>query len=458
MNHQRYFQFPYGYSVPNGMMNNRFNNNSQNYNMNPNYVNGYPNMNNYQNLYNSYNYNYGNNNNLNNFQNYQNNQNHRNNQNYRNYPNNINSSNYLNSINNSNNINQYNQYNQNNLSNRGENGLENGIPNSQRQRNFQPNNNNINYNINPSQNQNINPLQINNIKNINGNQNQNIQNGNGQNGANINNANNVNIENGQAEEKKEEKVKTYAELNIDYENDIRKQIEQTSPLISEDFDIKILINEYSSNEEYLNSIKNITKKYKYIRKVRRDGNCFYRSFIFRLFEHICIKNNKILFEKIKQKIIDAKELTERNGYEWAAVEDFYNLFLKEFTDCFNSLTYESTVRDYLDTLFCEREKGNYLIYFIRFCISAYIKEQKDMYQMYIESPIDEWITKEVEAIDHEADQVQIMACVNYFDIGVKIEYLNKNQSEVVKLPYDKPDDQFFIFLLFTPGHYDILYP
>ena len=446
MNYPRYFSFPY--SVPNGMINYGFNNN-YNYNMNRNYVNGYPNNNNYQNPLYNYNYNnnnYGNSNNGRIIHNSQNNQI---------YPNNINNSNNQYSQNNqitqgriSNSNNLYNRSNQNNVFYRGENGMENGIPNSQRQRNMQANNNQNNH-INQSQKQNINPNQIN---IINGNDIQNIENGKEQNGAN------ATVENGKSEEKKEEKVKTYEELNLDYENDIRKQIEQTTPLISEDFDIKILINEYSSNEEYLNSIKNITKKYKYIRKVRRDGNCFYRSFIFRLFEHICIKNDKILFEKIKQKIIDSKDLTQRNGYDWVAVEDFYNLFLKEFTNCFNSLTYEHTVRDYLDTLFCEREKGNYLIYFIRFCIAAYIKEQKDTYQMYIESPIDEWIVKEVEAINHEADQVQIMACVNYFDLGVKIEYLNKKQSEVVKLPYDKPDKQFFIFLLFTPGHYDILYP
>ena len=509
MSHPRYFSFPY--SVPNGMMNSGVNNNDY-YNMNQNYVNGYSNMNNYQNPLRNYNYNnnfFGRNSNGSNIQNnpnnqiypnninsqiYQGNISNSNNQNNQIYRGNINSQNnqiyqgnisnsnsqnnqiyqgnisnsknqnnqiyqgnisnlnnqnnqiYQGNINNSNNL-----YNQNNIYYRGENGLENGLPNSQRQRNtqiFNNPNNNINYNISQSQNQNINPNQIN---YINGNNVQNIENGNQQNGAN------ANIENGKPEEKKE-KVKTYAELNLDYENDLRKQIEKTTPLISEDFDIKILIDEYNSNQEYLNSIINITKKYKYIRKVRRDGNCFYRSFIFRLFEHICIKNDRILFEKIKQKLLDSKDLIQRNGYDWVAVEDFYNLFLREFTNCFNSLTYESTVRDYLDTLFCEREKGNYLIYFIRFCIAAYIKEQKDTYQMYIEGPIDEWIGKEVEAIDHEADQVQIMACVNYFDIGVKIEYLNKNQSEIVKLPYDKPDEQFFIFLLFTPGHYDLLYP
>ena len=51
-----------------------------------------------------------------------------------------------------------------------------------------------------------------------------------------------------------------------------------------------------------------------------------------------------------------------------------------------------------------------------------------------------------------------MACVNYFDVGVKIEYLNKFKNEVVKLPENKPDNEFFIYLLFSPGHYDILYP
>ena len=165
--------------------------------------------------------------------------------------------------------------------------------------------------------------------------------------------NNNNKEKGKSEK---EKKKTNDELILDYENSIRKEIEETTPLISEDFNITILIDEYKSNEEYIKNIENICKKYKSIRKVRRDGNCFYRCFIFRLFEHICIKNDKILFEKIKQKIIDAKELTGKNGYDWVVVEDFYDLFLKEFTNCFNCLTDKTTVRDYLDTLFKDKKR------------------------------------------------------------------------------------------------------
>ena len=140
------------------------------------------------------------------------------------------------------------------------------------------------------------------------------------------------------------------------------------------------------------------------------------------------------------------------------VEDFYNVFYGEFCSCFNSVNNNGvSVRDYMDNLFKDKDKGNYLIYFIRFCIAAYLKDNRALYEVYIEGDFDTWIRKEVEAIDNEADQIQIMACVNYFDIGVKIEYLNKLKNEVVKFPEDKKDEDIFIEVLFTPGHYDILY-
>ena len=247
-------------------------------------------------------------------------------------------------------------------------------------------------------------------------------------------------------------------MAVEYENAIRNEIAQTTPLISEQLDIKILLKDYEDNLEYLNSVQIVTKKYNYIRKVRRDGNCFYRAFIYRIFEYICMKNDNYLYNNLLKKIEGVKELTTKNGYEWILVEDFYNVFYGEFCSCFNSVNNSGvSVRDYMDKLFNDKEKGNYLIYFIRFCIAAYLRENKTLYEVYIEGDFDNWIRKEVEAIDNEADQIQIMACVNYFDIGVKIEYLNKHKNEVVKFPEDKKDEDIFIEVLFTPGHYAILY-
>ena len=234
-------------------------------------------------------------------------------------------------------------------------------------------------------------------------------------------------------------------MAVEYENAIKAEIEQTTPLISDQLEIQILLDDYKDNLEYANSVKIITEKYKYIRKVRRDGNCFYRAFIYRLFEYICMKNDNTLFNDILKKIEGIKDLTAKNGYDWMIVEDFYTVFYGEFCSCFNSVNNNGvSVRDYMDNLFKDKEKGNYLIYFMRFCVAAYLKDNRQLYEMYIEGDFDTWIRKEVEAIDNEADQIQIMACVNYFEIGVKIEYLNKYKNEVVKFPEDKKDEDIFI--------------
>ena len=95
--------------------------------------------------------------------------------------------------------------------------------------------------------------------------------------------------------KKKDNKKSDNDLILDYENNLRKEIELTTPLISDELPISNLTEEYKSNKEYLQSIENISKKYKTYRKVRRDGNCFYRSFIYRLFEQTCIKNDKNLY-------------------------------------------------------------------------------------------------------------------------------------------------------------------
>ena len=259
-------------------------------------------------------------------------------------------------------------------------------------------------------------------------------------------------------QKQSKEIMEKERMAVEYENAIKAEIEQTTPLISELLDIKILLKDYEENLEYANSVKIITEKYKYIRKVRRDGNCFYRAYIYRLFEYICMKNNNQLYNDMLKKIEGIKDLTAKNGYDWILVEDFYNVFYGEFCSCFNSVNNTGvSVRDYMDNLFNDKDKGNYLIYFIRFCIAAYLKENRTLYEVYIEGDFETWIRKEVEAIDNEADQIQIMACVNYFDIGVKIEYLNKLKNEVVKFPEDKKDEDIFIEVLFTPGHYDILY-
>lgn len=240
---------------------------------------------------------------------------------------------------------------------------------------------------------------------------------------------------------------------INYENQLRAEMEKT-PLISPVTSIDSLIKEYK-NSIFEKSIHEITKKYKYIRYARRDGNCFYRSYLYRLFEHCFLNNDFKSHKEILQKTEHCRDLLERNGFEWLVVEEFYNVFINEFKLV---MTLEQNDRrKYLDILFSDKEKGNYMIAFVRIYISAYIKENRLLYENFIfDEDLDSWCRREVEPIDVECDNLQIIAVTNCFNTGVLIENLTDKKIDTMKLP-EEGCERYFIHLFFRPGHYDILY-
>jgi hypothetical protein len=116
---------------------------------------------------------------------------------------------------------------------------------------------------------------------------------------------------------------------VNFENQLRAEIEQTSPLVSDKLSISYLINEFHDSN-FMNSVLDITQKYKFIRTVRRDGNCFYRSFMFRLFEELSLQKQSKLYNDVVKVVEDSKTLCEKNGYQWMVFEDFYNMFISEW--------------------------------------------------------------------------------------------------------------------------------
>ena len=75
---------------------------------------------------------------------------------------------------------------------------------------------------------------------------------------------------------------------------------------------------------------------------------------------------------------------------------------------------------------------------------------------YVDEDYEKFIQK-VEEVGSECSQIEVLACSNFFDIGIKIEYLYPTKVDVVKYPESKKGDEIFINILFRPDHYDILY-
>jgi len=76
-----------------------------------------------------------------------------------------------------------------------------------------------------------------------------------------------------------------------------------------------------------------------IRRLRRDGNCFYRSFLYQLFEHYArvmadekpgdLTGAKEQYKQLLATIEGSKkDMVDNGGYDEIVLEDFYDIFLE----------------------------------------------------------------------------------------------------------------------------------
>ena len=138
---------------------------------------------------------------------------------------------------------------------------------------------------------------------------------------------------------------------IAQQNQILLEISQSQPLIDILISPSVLINteykEGASMPGFIPGLQYLSSKY-LMRKVRGDGNCFYRSFLFAYLErlvmdyhHESVTENNNNNEEIKQRAINecnrfivrikaCREELITLGYSEIAFESFYDVSLYDF--------------------------------------------------------------------------------------------------------------------------------
>ena len=232
-----------------------------------------------------------------------------------------------------------------------------------------------------------------------------------------------------------------------------------------------LLEAYQNNPlpGFIPGINHLTKKYSSMRRVRGDGNCFYRSFLFsyleNLFNQYQINPELATIELNRfQNIIEnsSKQLIDK-GYEEFTFEYFYDLLVSLLNELF---TLNSTT---LLEKFQADGESDYYTWYMRLLTSLSLKNNADNYLPFILdsgcNDIDSFCRKEVEPMGRECEQMQIIAIAEYFRITIDIEYLDgqlfdeSNGLSVVKCRHETIDELSSpnVTLLYRPGHYDILY-
>lgn len=65
--------------------------------------------------------------------------------------------------------------------------------------------------------------------------------------------------------------------------------------------------------------------------------------------------------------------------------------------------------------------------------------------------------KEVEPMSKESDHIHIIALAKALNVSILVEYMDRGEGGTVNHHIFPEDSDPRIFLLYRPGHYDILY-
>ncbi|EGR30255.1 otu ubiquitin aldehyde binding 1, putative [Ichthyophthirius multifiliis] len=242
------------------------------------------------------------------------------------------------------------------------------------------------------------------------------------------------------------------------QKEIIHQLEKKKAQIYQKLNLKITKHLLIKYKKYL-FIKTLDTKYPQIRRVRRDGSCFYRSYLFQIFEHIVLNKDKNLHQKIQNIIKQSKDDLIKAQYQEFVLEDFYDNIMEQLA---NIINYDFSI-DNLQNMFNDKSISDYLVMYLRFMTSGYLKNNAILYENFIENgvSIHQFCQTEVDPLDKEADQIPMMALINYLCVPIKIIYLNSNpnntEPNMIILPEGIDEKDVFVTLLYRPGHYDIAY-
>ncbi|KRT80226.1 Peptidase [Oryctes borbonicus] len=247
------------------------------------------------------------------------------------------------------------------------------------------------------------------------------------------------------------------ELILQQQRQIQQEISESTPLVGELELISSLNAEYSNDEIYMQKVKDLASKYKFIRRTRPDGNCFFRGFSYGYIEKLL--SNKNEFKTFYTLAENSKSSLVELGFPQFTVEDFYDTFMEVLKRISDMPTLEDAKRE-LHQLFNEQGYSDYMVVYLRLLTSGQLQREKDFYSCFIEGnrTVIDFCHQEVEPMYKESDHIHIMAACSAMNTGVRVVYMDRGNSKQVT-EHDLPEGSTpYVHLLYRPGHYDILYP
>ncbi|RKP09545.1 peptidase C65 Otubain-domain-containing protein [Thamnocephalis sphaerospora] len=271
---------------------------------------------------------------------------------------------------------------------------------------------------------------------------------------------------------KEASVDVSDEQILAFEQEVKDAEARERPLIGELEPLSALYSEYERGSPvFCEKIKALDREYQGFRRCRGDGNCFFRAFAFAWFES-ALSGDDTTLERIRQRLTATKQQLLDVGFDWVALEDFYDMTVELLEMVARqrgqTLTEAATLSNELRLGFVSEQGvySNAAVVHLRMVASAYLRAHADDYLPFLElaTSMDQYCAQHVEAFGRESEEIHIIALTKALRSIVNVVYLDgstANDGRVSVHPFDGTENATdatpAITLLYRPGHYDILY-
>ncbi|XP_035233277.1 ubiquitin thioesterase OTUB1-like isoform X2 [Stegodyphus dumicola] len=149
------------------------------------------------------------------------------------------------------------------------------------------------------------------------------------------------------------------EAIIAQEREIEREIAETIPLIGPKVDLSVLQKEYAEDDLiYQQKVNDLKNKYSCIRKMRPDGNCFFRAFTFAYLESLLTDTQE--YKRFKEIAAKTKDDLVSLGFPQFTIEDFHDTFM----DVLGKIDRQMSVGDLLE-IFNDQGCSDYIVVYMR---------------------------------------------------------------------------------------------
>ncbi|CAK5008935.1 unnamed protein product [Meloidogyne enterolobii] len=241
--------------------------------------------------------------------------------------------------------------------------------------------------------------------------------------------------------------------------EIEDEVRKTQPLVSDKQEIISLVAEFDPDDspQYFKKATELAEVYSHIRRIRGDGNCFYRAVLTALLER-CFDHADELNRFNEQVKEWRQRLVKLESFPDLTTGDFCTSMEQLMTSMIDGTMQPQILMDDLN----QDGVANYYVAFCRFICSGYLRENEALYSGFVEGSrtIDQFCREEVEPMWKDCDHLCIIALVNAIGVSIRIEYMDRSQAPSGGWRHDfivDGNEEPKLFFLYRPGHYDILY-